>query len=311
MEKKIEMKKDFSRIGMVMLIGAILITVLQVAGSTVVAMAAPDLIENYDVVLAATMVPVFVIGYPVIIAMLGKKGMDTLEKHTMSVKDMIVAFMMCYGLLIIGNWIGIGITTVIGLAKGSEVTNPLFNIVQSGNVWLNALYTVILAPVFEEIIFRKIICGKLVKYGQGVAIVTSALIFGLFHGNLSQFFYAFFLGLFLAFIYVKTGNVKYNIVLHMMVNAMGTVVSVLIMQSLDLETSAGMIGMGIYSICIYGIAIAGIVMMIVKRKSLLTVEPGEVIIEKNERFSTIIGNSGMLLYTIFWVVVMIVQALFL
>lgn len=97
----------------------------------------------------------------------------------------------------------------------------------------------------------------------------------------------------------------------MMVNAMGTVVSVLIMQSLDLETSAGMIGMGIYSICIYGIAIAGIVMMIVKRKSLLTVEPGEVIIEKNERFSTIIGNAGMLLYTIFWVVVMIVQALFL
>ena len=139
MEKKIEMKKDFSRIGMVMLIGAILITVLQVAGSTVVAMAAPDLIENYDVVLAATMVPVFVIGYPVIIAMLGKKGMDTLEKHTMSVKDMIVAFMMCYGLLIIGNWIGIGITTVIGLAKGSEVTNPLFNIVQSGNVWRRSL----------------------------------------------------------------------------------------------------------------------------------------------------------------------------
>ena len=310
MENKAEMKKDFSRIGMVMLIGAIIITVLQVVGTTIVAVIDPALTENYDVVLAATMLPVFIIGYPVVIAMLGRKGTGTLDKHTMSVKDMILAFMMCYGLLIIGNGIGIAITTVIGLAKGGEVTNPLFSVVQSGNVWLNALYTVILAPIFEEIIFRKCICGKLIKYGQGVAIVTSALIFGLFHGNLSQFFYAFFLGLFLAFIYAKTGNIKYSIILHMMVNAMGTVVSVLVMQNLDLETSAGMIGMGIYSICIYGIAIAGIVMMIVKRKSLLTVEPGEVIIEKNERFSTIMGNAGMILYTVFWVVVMVVQALF-
>lgn len=309
MEKK-EMKKEFSRIGMVMVIASILITVLQVAGQSLILTINPDWIENYDVLVAASMVPLFVLGYPITIAMLGRKGITQPEKHTMSVKEIFIAFAMCYGAMIVGNWIGIGITSLLSLAKGGEVTNPLFEIVDGGNIWLNALYTVILAPVYEEIIFRKIIGGKLLKYGQGVAIVISSIMFGLFHGNLNQFFYAFFLGMLLAFIYVKTGNIKYSIIVHMMLNAVGTVISVLVMQNLDLETTAGVIGMAIYSICIYAVAIIGIVFLIVKRKS-LTAKPGEVIIEKKERFNTIILNPGMILFCGFWIVVMVVQTFFL
>ena len=54
------------------------------------------------------------------------------------------------------------------------------------------LYMVICAPILEEYIFRKLIVDRTVKYGQGVAVVLSGLMFGLFHGNLNQFAYAFY-----------------------------------------------------------------------------------------------------------------------
>ena len=47
-------------------------------------------------------------------------------------------------------------------------------------------------------------------------MLFSGLMFGLFHGNLNQFVYAFVLGLCFGFIYVKTGNIRYTIGLHML-----------------------------------------------------------------------------------------------
>ena len=64
--------------------------------------------------------------------------------------------------------------------------------------------------------------------------MVSGLMFGLFHGNLNQFVYAFVLGLFLAFLYVKTGNLKITIALHMMINFVGGIVSSWLMRMIDL-----------------------------------------------------------------------------
>lgn len=307
MEKK-QIKKEFSRIGITMAIAAIGITILQVGGQTLALMIRPEWEENYDILVTAGMLPLFLIAYPLTILALGKKGMTEIEKHTMSVKEILLAFMMSYGMLVIGNFLGIGVTTVISFVKGGDVTNPLLEVVTGGNVWITSIYTVILAPIFEEIIFRKILCGKMIKYGEGVAIVTSALMFGLFHGNLNQFFYAFFMGFFFAYIYVKTGNIKYTIILHMMVNALGSLVSVLVIENLDIETTLGLAGMAVWSICIYAIAIIGIVMCIRKRKTLLTLEAGDVIIEKKQRFRTVICNPGMIIYCGIWIAAMIIQA---
>ena len=63
---------------------------------------------------------------------------------------------------------------------------------------------------------------RIVKYGELAAVLASGLFFGLFHGNLNQFSYAFLLGLFLGFIYVKTGKLGYTIGLHMAINFIGS-----------------------------------------------------------------------------------------
>lgn len=68
--------------------------------------------------------------------------------------------MIAYGLMMAGNIIGLLLTTVIGLIKGEPVNNELVSIISEGNVWTSAIYTVLLAPVFEEFLFRKLICDR-------------------------------------------------------------------------------------------------------------------------------------------------------
>ena len=69
----------------------------------------------------------------------------------------------------------------------------------------------VLAPVFEELVFRKVLVDHVLPFGEWPAILFSGITFGLFHGNLTQFFYAALLGMVLAYVYIRTGNILYSI----------------------------------------------------------------------------------------------------
>lgn len=149
--------------------------------------------------------------------------------------------------------------------------------------------------------------------------------FGLFHGNLNQFAYAMLLGMFLAFLYVKTGNLKITIGLHMCINFMGAVVSVLLLKAIHLDEYQeivmnggdaqavmdfmmaylpGWIGYMVYVLFILAVVITGIVLFIVFRKR-FALDPGQI--PKGQRFKTVICNPGMLCYCIFWIVMILLQ----
>jgi hypothetical protein len=49
--------------------------------------------------------------------------------------------------------------------------------------------------------------------------------FGLFHGNFQQFFFASFVGMLFAFVFIRTGRVIYTILMHMTVNLTTSVVT--------------------------------------------------------------------------------------
>lgn len=131
----------------------------------------------------------------------------------------------------IGNIIGLAITSAIGTIFQTDITNPVQTLINSSDIWLNLLLISIIGPIFEEIFFRKFLIDRTIKYGARVSIIISAVIFGFFHGNISQFFYAFLLGGFFAYIYIKTGKIIYPIILHIIVNLMGSVVSLFVVES--------------------------------------------------------------------------------
>ena len=84
------------------------------------------------------------------------------------------------------------------------------------------LFMVVLAPIFEEIFYRRVVIDRLRRYGDIPAIIISGLMFGLIHGNFSQFFYAAFLGMVFGAVYVYTGKLGYSVFLHMLINFMGS-----------------------------------------------------------------------------------------
>lgn len=308
-------KKDFSDLGLRMVISAVLIYGIQVLALYIAQSINMSWTWNVDIMLAVTMISMYAIGYPLAFLVL-KAGTKSckIEKHTMKPIQFIMAFLMSYALMMLGNIIGVGVTNWIGLLKGEPVDNGLNDIVGNGNIWISAIYIVLLAPIFEEYLFRKIICDRLVKYGQGMAIIMSGFMFGLFHGNFNQFFYASVLGCFFAFIYVKTGNVKYTIGLHMIVNFIGSVVAGLLLQNIDLSgdlfhmSFSDMAVYALYMLVIYGMVIAGAVLLLANL-SKFKVSPGQITLRKGNKFEISIINVGMFLYCELFVLMMFGQVL--
>ena len=103
---------------------------------------------------------------------------------------------------------------------------------------IKILVIVILAPILEELVFRKLLIDRCVVYGEKWAVIFSGVCFGLFHGNLFQFFYAFFLGCIFAYIYIRSGKMRYTAILHMLINFIGSVVAPWFISTIDLEALA-------------------------------------------------------------------------
>jgi membrane protease YdiL (CAAX protease family) len=90
-----------------------------------------------------------------------------------------------------------------------------------GAVAVTLFVTVVLAPVFEEIIFRGVLYGSLrARWGVGPSIVISALVFALAHGYGSAGFASVFLsGALWAWSYERTRSLLPAIAAHMANNA--------------------------------------------------------------------------------------------
>ncbi len=84
---------------------------------------------------------------------------------------------------------------------------------------LYVVRTAVLPAFFEEFVFRGILLGQLRRFGDGMAIVVSALLFGLFHSNMEQIPFAFLVGLVLGYILVRTNQIWLTIAIHFFNNA--------------------------------------------------------------------------------------------
>lgn len=322
-------RKHFSKLGGMFILGTIIIYAVQLIPVALVQVFKPEWLMDANISLMISMLPMYLIGMPVLIVLVKTVPAEKVEKKKMKAGHFVLAALMCFGLAYASNFIGTILTTVIGMLKGGMVQNAIMNIATSINVLLAVLFMVICAPLIEEYVFRKLVVDRTIKYGQGVAVLLSGLMFGLFHGNLNQFIYAFAIGCFLAFLYVKTGNLKITIIIHMIFNFLGGVVSVRLLEMIDMErymeivqsgmdmdalmiymseNAVGWICYMMFALFIFATIITALVLFIVSIvKNKFVFEQGQVAIPKGKRFRTVILNVGMLIYCIFWTAVIIIQ----
>lgn len=130
----------------------------------------------------------------------------------------------------------------------------------------------IFAPIFEEIIFRSAVYRHTEIMGQSFAVVFSAIVFALMHGNLEQLPYTFVMGLGFAYLFAKTRSLLIPMLLHFLTNTT-TVIFTSIIDTTDTDELstllsnrdfAAVIPTVLYSLVIYGIIIAAIVLGIIE-----------------------------------------------
>lgn len=78
----------------------------------------------------------------------------------------------------------------------------------------------IVPAICEEFAMRCCSLQLLKKYGTGFAVFAVSIVFGLLHGNVIQFIFAFLIGIVLAVVTVKTENILPAIFIHALNNSM-------------------------------------------------------------------------------------------
>ena len=93
---------------------------------------------------------------------------------------------------------------------------------QSGSAWIFILFVVVIAPICEELIFRKLLLQPLRGCGDMFAAIAAALVFAASHGNFDQFPYAFAVGLLYGILAVRSSSVLPTLILHFANNLLVT-----------------------------------------------------------------------------------------
>lgn len=137
-------------------------------------------------------------------------------------------------------------------------------------------HSVILAPLFEEFWFRGLVLHSLKPYGNGFAIFVSALLFGLTHSNLAQFFYATVIGIVLGYVAVQTHSIVTTTVMHALFNSIAGVTTIFLAEpsvsdyilasslgKTEKQTTAVTLFL-VWSIAVLLFAFVGVIMAIVK-----------------------------------------------
>ncbi|NEG55908.1 CPBP family intramembrane glutamic endopeptidase [Bifidobacterium platyrrhinorum] len=226
--------------------------------------------------------PLYLVAMPMGMTVLSRVPALKTREFPLGGKGFWTLLIACFPIMMAGNIIGTGLSQAI---SGGASVNRVSEMVLRSDPWVNALFVVLLAPLFEEWLFRKQIIDRTRRYGERTAIVLSAFAFALFHMNLYQFFYAFGIGLVLAYAYMRTSRLRYPVIMHMVVNASGSLLApgilalaggdkadrlldgsmgeaeLMRMAETDPSAMAGLALLGAYGLLMFALTIAGIVLI--------------------------------------------------
>ena len=312
LEDEEKAKQHFSRIGK----GYALFSVITLLVSTVIAVVVsfvnPDFYNTTLFLNLLTPLSLYVFALPVLLIVLSKCEAKAPEKRKMRFGEWMLFLIASFGFMYIGSFIGNAVMDYLSQVMGYDYGNSLESIVDNENILITAFFTVIVAPIGEEFVFRKLIIDRTQKYGPLLSIGLSGLMFGLMHGNFYQFFYCFALGIVLGYVYYTTGKLYLTIALHAVINLVGGVLTTLLapisdaLLTLDLEDPEaiisfasenilGVIALAVFTLFIYAsIACAIIFPLAFKNKLKERLHGAQIPIQKGKVFPIAIMNGGMI-----------------
>lgn len=313
-------KKNIAGIGVRYTIFGIMILIVQLIVVALIRRFAPALLEKHYAMTSfiLTIVTIYMIGFPLVCLMTKKFETEKLEKSKLGVWKFIQGIFICAGICLVGSFIGAILNALCTIPFGvnTNETVGVAKIMMESNFFMRVLTVGILAPIFEELLFRKVLVDRLAKYSKTFAILASGIMFGLFHGNFSQCFFASGIGIFFAYIYVKTGNIKYTIAYHMIINCTTSIITMAVanrylnvaseenMQAISAGNDAAVVTLMVATVLLFVwfgflllCGLAGLILLIVHfvKKDFKVVEKEDAL-TKLEAVKMLFINPGMLAF---------------
>ena len=210
-------------------------TVVQLVLLLLIDLLAPELRQADWFIVTLSCAPMYLFSMPLSLLLYRIADAKPPEKKRLSFPAWLGLLSLCFALTYVGNIIGVTVNSLIEAISGNPVVNELDELTKNTPLWANLLFMGILAPILEEVFYRKLVIDRLTVFGDLPAILISGLLFGLIHGNFGQFFYASLMGFVFGMIYLRTGKLRYSILLHMAINLLGGVYTSEMLKMLDMD----------------------------------------------------------------------------
>lgn len=185
--------------------------------------------NKYLITYIINAISIYLIGY--LFTKLILKNTDEIEKREkkkLKFSEFLLLVSITIGGAQITNIATQMIMTIVKLIFKIEINNDITTLIQESSTIYLIIFAAILGPIFEELIFRGTMLKKLRVYGDKTAILYTAIAFGLFHCNIAQIPFAIVCGLILGYVVVKTNNIIYPIILHIILNSISVILTTLL-----------------------------------------------------------------------------------
>ncbi len=133
----------------------------------------------------------------------------------LSLPDFLISIVVGLGVVFAMN----GVLVLFGEATQYSIDYIPEEIFRSYELTYLVIVAGVITPIFEELFFRGLLMGRLLKgFGATAAVVISALIFSLSHLNIVQSIFVLPIGILCGVLVVQTGSIFAGIWLHIVYN---------------------------------------------------------------------------------------------
>ena len=217
-----------------------------------------------------------------------------------------------FGGMVISAFGNVVSSYVVSLLNGFGIPSPDFpSTVEPTalSLALNVVSTAVFPAIIEEMVFRGYILRALLPHGEKTAVLVSAVLFGLIHGNIMQVPFAAILGVVLGWLMVRTNSIWPAVLLHGVNNLFSVV-----MQWLDAKFPGhdGWFTVAFMALCVGGCIVFAVLFVnktAYHRDMLRPLYNGESYLTVKQRVRTILTAPTLLAGGIIWVLTLLLSML--
>ncbi len=207
----------------------------------------------------------YLIGFPICVLIMKQVPKDPMERRSLRVGEILIYIPILIMLLHLGSIIGMMVNQLLSMVLGFPPRDILTESLEGVSIPFMIITSVIAAPICEEVIFRRCLLDRLNRLGDAACVFLSGLFFAMIHGNFYQFFYAMLVGCMFAYIYLRTGKLRYTIALHMMINLLFGVVSQLLYEWSQVNVMGDLVSY-MFSGATFSVGLLGLILFQVYRR---------------------------------------------